>query len=242
MLVIIPARGGSKGVPRKNIRKLNGFPLIYYAINAALKCKLVSRVLVSTEDSEIAEIALKYGAEVPLIRPKELATDFVGNTVACLDLIEKLADMGETYSEFCLVQPTCPLISPTELDATIKAFQGPGVDAAITVTPFGYPIEAVFQISENGFLRNVVKHNYGATFKAGTRQSFGHRFSISGAVAALKVNKLKLDSEYLHSSSKVVGVVIDEVSGWDIDTELDLEIAQFLLTKRLNANPKRTLT
>ena len=159
MLVIIPARGGSKGVLRKNIRELNGFPLIYYAINAALKCEAVNRVVVSTEDYEIAEIAVKHGAEVPFIRPKELATDNVGNTLACLDLLEKLSGAGEPYTEFCLVQPTCPLISSTELHATIEAFRRTGVDAAVTVTPFSYPIEAVFQMTEEGFLRNVVKSN-----------------------------------------------------------------------------------
>lgn len=231
MLAIIPARGGSKGVPRKNIRELNGCPLIHYAIDAAKNCDFIDRIIVSTEDKEIADVASKYGAEVPFIRPIELAADNVGNTLACLDVIKKLETMGERYSEFCLIQPTCPLFSSVDLDLVIRAFNSSKADAAVTMTPFEYPIESVFEINETGYIRNVVTHLYGGVFKAGTRQSFGSRYSICGAAAVLKVDKLESDSEYLHKSPSVIGVVIDEIAGWDIDTELDLKIAEFLISQ-----------
>ena len=121
IIAIIPARGGSKGVPRKNIKLLNGKPLISYSIRAALKSKFIDRVIVSTDDKEIAEIAKRYKAEVPYLRPAELAQD-TSPTLPVLQHAVKYLEEKENYKTdlIVLLQPTTPLILASDIDSAIK--------------------------------------------------------------------------------------------------------------------------
>lgn len=109
MLGVIPARGGSKGVPGKNIKELAGKPLIAYTIRAAIESGIFENVIVSTDSGEIAEIAVKYGAEVPFLRPKELSGDNVSSDDAILHGLAYCQRQGIEYSEVCKLQPTSPL-------------------------------------------------------------------------------------------------------------------------------------
>lgn len=129
VLALIPARGGSKGVPRKNIKLLAGKPLIAYSIEAALQSSAVNTCLVSTEDAEIATVAKQHGAEV-LLRPPELAQD----KTAMPDVIEQvLKERGAGFDLLVLLQPTCPQRTANDIDAALKAFDDPQVQSVISV-------------------------------------------------------------------------------------------------------------
>lgn len=135
---IIPARGGSKGIPRKNIRPLAGKPLLAWTVEAALAAKLINRVLVSTDDLEIAQVARDYGADV-LMRPAELATDTASSEAALLHALTTLAD-NEGYHPDILVflQCTAPLTTPDDIDGTIRLVQREAYDSAVTMIPYHY--------------------------------------------------------------------------------------------------------
>ena len=123
MLAIIPARGGSKGIPRKNIKFLDGKPLIAYTIEAALQAKSVNKVIVSTEDQEIAEIAKKYGAEIPFMRPKKFATDTSSAPDVYIYTIRQLEKiLNKKIEAFIALLPTSPLRTGRDIDRAVKIF------------------------------------------------------------------------------------------------------------------------
>lgn len=122
-LGLIPARGGSKGIPRKNIYPINGKPLIAYSIEAAVEAKksgCIDRVIVSTEDREIAELSLKYGAEVPFMRPDELASDQSKSVDCMIHAVQYYKSIGEEYDDVVLLQPTSPMRQAQDITAAIE--------------------------------------------------------------------------------------------------------------------------
>ena len=133
VLGLIPARGGSKGVPGKNIKKLCGKPLIEYSIEAALKSDRLSEVVVSTDDEEIAKVSRNAGASVPFPRPEPLARDSSPTIDAVLHAVKNLAALGSTYDAVCLLQPTNPLISSAIIDKSISKFEKTTTDSMISV-------------------------------------------------------------------------------------------------------------
>lgn len=139
VLAIIPARGGSKGILRKNIRPLAGKPLVAWSIEAALAAKSVDRVIVSTDDAEIATIAREWGAEVPFLRPAELSGDQASSEAALLHVLERLAE-GEGYKPDVIVfmQCTAPLTTPEDVDSAVARVTVDGYDSAFAAVPFHY--------------------------------------------------------------------------------------------------------
>ena len=127
ILAVIPARGGSKGIPGKNIKDLYGQPLISYTIQAALDCKKIDRVVVSTDSEEIAGVAKKYGADVPFLRPAALAMDTSKTIDAVIDVLERLQ---ETYEYVVLLQPTSPLRTAEDIEKAIDKAVTSGKDVA----------------------------------------------------------------------------------------------------------------
>lgn len=135
VLGIIPARGGSKGIPRKNIKPLCGKPLIAYTIEAAARSKRLTRTIVSTEDAEIGQVARSLGADVPFLRPADLAADTTPTLPVVLNVIETLDVQGEGYDAVCLLQPTSPLRRAEDIDACIDLLETTGCDSVISVVP-----------------------------------------------------------------------------------------------------------
>lgn len=133
VLGLIPARGGSKGVPRKNVRELGGKPLIGHTIDAALAATRVDRVLVSTEDAEIASVARSLGADVPFLRPDSLAEDATPMLPVLVHAIESLSAEGWMPDALCLLQPTFPFRRAEDIDACIEMFEARNVDCVISV-------------------------------------------------------------------------------------------------------------
>ena len=138
ILTIIPARGGSKSIPRKNIRSLNGKPLISYTINAALATSSLTDIIVSTDDSEIAEISKKLGVKVPFIRPKELASDKAESAPViehALSFMEKVKSIK--YDAILMLQPTSPLRTTKHINDSIELFKSRECDSVVSVTSVG---------------------------------------------------------------------------------------------------------
>ena len=162
VVALIPARGGSKGIPRKNLFAINGKPLLAYSIEHALKSKLVNRVIVSSEDQEILAAARKYGAEVPFKRPVELAQDQTLDLPVFEHAVKFLRE-EENYEPELLVhlRPTCPFRKPEWLDECIvKLIDNPAADSLRSVSePKQHPYR-VFRIDQAGFLDPVMKHEH----------------------------------------------------------------------------------
>ncbi len=157
ILALIPARGGSKGLPRKNIRPLLGKPLIAWTIEQAKASKYIDRVVVSTDDEEIAEIARKYGAEVPFMRPKELARDDSPTIDAILHALEFFSKRGENFDLLALLEPTSPLRKKGDIDRGIELLINSGNKATAVVSVGKVTLEhpAIMKvITEEGLLKN----------------------------------------------------------------------------------------
>ena len=133
ILAFIPARGGSKGIPRKNLKKICGKPLINWSVEAALNARLVDRVVVSTDDQEIADTALKAGAEVPFLRPVELASDTSSTEDAMLHALAFEESEDRHYDAMLLLQPTSPLRRPDTIDAAITHFISSNCNSLVSV-------------------------------------------------------------------------------------------------------------
>lgn len=138
-IAIIPARGGSKRVPKKNIKLFFGKPLIFYSIDAAKKSGIFEKIYVSTDSKEIAKVAKEFGAEV-LFRPKELADDFTGTTEVVSNAVKTLQENGEKISSACCIYATAPFLKPLILQEAFKVFKESKKDYVFSATSFAYPI------------------------------------------------------------------------------------------------------
>lgn len=134
-LGLIPARGGSKGVPRKNIKPLGGKPLLAYTAESALGAKRLTRVILSTDDNEIADIGRSLGIDVPFMRPPELAEDSTPTMPVVLHALEELTAKGDAYDAVCILQPTSPLRRADDIDNCIELMESTGADTVISVLP-----------------------------------------------------------------------------------------------------------
>ncbi|MDB4513393.1 acylneuraminate cytidylyltransferase family protein [Akkermansiaceae bacterium] len=155
MLGVIPARGGSKGVPRKNIKLLGGKPLIWYTLKSAKESKFLSECLVSTEDKEIKETAIGLGAEVPFLRPKELALDTTSTLPVLTHALSEMEHQGKYFDAVCILQPTSPFRSSGFIDKCIEKFIQTKADTLISVkkVPDHYNPHWTFEKDENGIAR-----------------------------------------------------------------------------------------
>ncbi len=149
-IAIITARGGSKRIPRKNIKDFCGKPIIAYSIEAALKSELFDEVMVSTDDEEIAEISKKYGAKVPFMRSKENSNDFATTEDVLIEVLEKYKKRGKSFTYVCCIYPTAPFVTPQKLIAAKELlFNSPSADSIMPVTTFSFPPQRGLIIKNN---------------------------------------------------------------------------------------------
>jgi N-acylneuraminate cytidylyltransferase len=148
-IAIIPARGGSKRIPRKNIKEFCGKPMIAYSIEAALQSGCFDKVIVSTDDKEISEIARSYGAEVPFVRPEALSNDHAGTLPVIKHAIEWLKLNNKAPRQVCCIYATAPFISTEDIQKGQKILEEAGCDYAFSVTSYAFPIQRSIRISEN---------------------------------------------------------------------------------------------
>ncbi len=149
-IAVIPARGGSKRIPLKNIKDFNGAPLISYSIKAALDSGVFSKVIVSTDDPKIIEVATKYGACAPFIRDKSLADDFTGTYDVVVDAYKRLKQSGENIDNVCCIYATAPLLNGFHLKRAYQKFIEEKADTLTSICEFPFPIQRAFIEDETG--------------------------------------------------------------------------------------------
>ncbi len=159
-LCVIPARGGSKRIPRKNIKAFLGKPIIAYSIETALESGCFDKVIVSTDDEDIANIARHYGAEVPFVRPKALSNDFAGTLPVIKQAIEWIEADGEQVDWVCCLYATAPFVQTKQLKAAFEQLQQTQADYCFTVTTFGTPIQRAFRVTEQQRLEMFHPENF----------------------------------------------------------------------------------
>lgn len=227
VVAIIPARGGSKGVPRKNIRPLAGKPLIAYAIETARASRLIDRVIVSTDDAEIAEIARRHGAEVPFMRPAELAQDDSPEWLTWRHAVQMLrAVEGDATGAFVCVSPTSPLRAVEDVEACLRLLLNSDADLVLTVRPAERnPYFNMVVLDEAGRARVVIRPER-PIFR---RQDAPPVYDITTVAYAFRPEfVLRADSEL---EGETRAVVVPAERALDIDTELDFRFAEFLMSR-----------
>jgi len=228
VLGLIPARGGSKGIPRKNLLWLAGRPLLGYTIEAALGARTLKRVIVSTDDAEIAGVAKQCGAEVPFLRPPEYATD-TASSISVIHHALSWLERNEGYRPrgVALLAPTCPLRGAAQIDGTVELWRASGLDSAVTVYPFEKNPYAVYTRQPDGRLVEVFE----MARRPQRRQDLPPYFTHSQAVMVSSADYLASvdDSAPVVHWGSSVGFEIDRVSGFDIDAPTDLLIAEALM-------------
>jgi pseudaminic acid cytidylyltransferase len=151
-VAVIPARGGSKRIPRKNVRLFDGLPMLAWPLTAALRSGLFSRVIVSTDDAEIAQIARDAGAETPFTRPDELADDYTGTGAVMAHTAEWLQLQGELPCELCCIYPTAPFLVENDLSRGLDILRNGNWSYVVSATTFDAPVYRGFRMSDNGGL------------------------------------------------------------------------------------------
>jgi len=225
VLGLIPARGGSKGVPRKNIKPLRGRPLLAYTAEAALSSRRLSRVILSTEDEEIAEVGRGCGLEVPFLRPVELARDETPTLPVAQHAVRFLEAQGERFDAICLLQPTNPLRSADDIDACIRLLEDSGADAVITTLPVPeeYNPHWVYFLDDHGTL-------YLSTSEAEPiprRQELPRAFHREGSVYVTRREILMERNSFY--GARLLGYEMDSHRCVNIDTHGDWLRAEMLM-------------
>jgi|TARA_X000001036_G_C20681750_1_gene806159 N-acylneuraminate cytidylyltransferase/CMP-N,N'-diacetyllegionaminic acid synthase len=232
-LGIIPARAGSKRVPNKNIRLLNGKPLIAYTIEAALKSESLSRLVVSTDSEEISKIAKDYGAEAPFLRPKDLAEDETPDQPVFLHVLEDLKDSESYIPDLVLnLRPTSPLKTGDIIDDVIAELSAKEVDVVRTVSKSEgiYHPYWSFEIDDDGFARELVS---GIKIKDYPRsQMLPDAYRINGVVDGMK-SKVIYNDSLLRSNFKAL--IIPEINSIDIDTEFDFRMCEMIMSSNYDS-------
>lgn len=225
-VAIIPARGGSKRIPRKNIKNFYGKPLISYSIEVALKSKLFSKVIVSTDDEEIMRIAKEYGAEVPFIRPKELSDDFTGTSEVIQHALNYLKSIGENYDFCCTIYATAPLLQKRYLIKGFEMIKNSNAKLVFSVTSMPFPIQRTFKI-EDGRCKMFWPENF---YKRS--QDLEEAYQDAGQ---FYWENLNIDSDEISFGKDSIPIVIPRKYVQDIDTLEDWELVE-LMYKALNIN------
>lgn len=220
---IIPARGGSKGIPKKNIKLLAGKPLITYSIEASLKSKYIDRTIVSTDDEEISRVSKECGAEV-IKRPKELARDGAPTIPVVIHTVNHLEDKeGYKADVIVLLQPTSPLREVSDIDKAIEKFLETDPDIVVSVTELKYNPVFYFKMK-----RDKLSHFIRSKSKITRRQDSQKVYTLNGAIYVMSRQTLKKDNIY---SGDMRAIVMDNEKSIDIDTMGEFKIAEFLINE-----------
>ena len=218
LLALIPARGGSKGIPRKNIRFFSGKPLLQWSIEAALLSSSVDQVVVSTDDPEIADIARAGGAEVPFLRPAELATDTASGIATVLHALQQLPEV----SGVLLLQPTSPLRSVEDINGIIDLYQDGKNQSVVSVTPSHKHPAWMYGLTPDNVLQTFSEFPM-----VDCRQQLPPAYVLNGALYVASRSFLEREESFL--SPNTLGFVMPPERSVDIDTMLDWQWGEFLI-------------
>ncbi|MBI2048274.1 MAG: acylneuraminate cytidylyltransferase family protein [Parcubacteria group bacterium] len=227
VVAIIPARGGSKGLPGKNIISLGGKPLIAWSIEAAKNSKLVERVIVTTDDEKIAAVAREYGADVPFIRPAELAQDDTPPDPVLKHVLQHLEEKEGVKPEIIVwLEPPCPFRTPKEIDEAITMLQNdPNADSLRSVIePFQNPFKS--WTLKGAYLKPLIEKK-GQVLHTGPRQKTEKTYWQNGALFLLKYNTIMKKGNFF--GDNILPYIMSSDRFVDIDKKEDLEYAEFYL-------------
>ena len=217
-IAIITARGGSKRIPRKNIKDFLGKPIMAYSIEAAIKSGIFDEVMVSTDDEEIAEIAKKYGANVPFFRSEKTSGDFATTNDVLLEVIDEYEKRGETFDYGVCIYPTAPFVTPEKIkDAMEKLIEKKG-DSLIPVVAFSYPPKRALVIRDEKLVFEYPE------FIDARSQDLESEYHDVGQFYCFNINAFKQNKKLMLGN--IVPYVVDEMEVQDIDNESDWKIAE----------------
>lgn len=221
ILAIIPARGGSKGLPGKNIRPLCGKPLIGWTIDAARGIVPDKDICVSTDSVEIADTVKNYGLEVPFLRPKELATDTATTNDVLLHALEFYRQQGKSYDTIILLQPTSPLRTTQHIREALALYHS-GIDMVVSVRP-SHAAAVLCRENENGYVESVFNKSHSC------RQSLKF-WEYNGAIYVINVQSLLRERNL--GFSRILKYEMSESESVDIDTRFDMDIVELILNTK----------
>lgn len=221
LLAVIPARGGSKGIPHKNIIDLCGKPLIGYTIEAALGSRYIDYVIVSTDDMEIASIAVRFGAEVPFLRPSELASDTSKTLDAILHVIFALKCRGMEFSDLVLLQPTQPLRTSGDIDSAVEVYNESGRKSLVSVS----------EVDDNPLLIRTIEGNrlkpliqMSSTCR---RQDMPKYYRVNGCIY---INSIDEIDETTSFNDNIIPFEMKKSHSVDVDELSDLAVAKYYIS------------
>lgn len=217
-IAIIPARGGSKRIPKKNIRNFLGKPIIAYSIDAAIKSNLFDEIMVSTDDKEIAKIAIKYGAKVPFYRSEKTANDYAGLAEVIIEVLEQYKKQNIEFENVCCILATAPFITKSDLLQSFTKLENSNFDSVFPVVKYSFPIQRAMQFDENQIKliwpENLTKRS----------QDLKPSFHDAGLFYWAKTN-IVLKQKKLWTDN-TTAIEISEQTAQDIDTPEDWKIAE----------------
>lgn len=224
ILAVIPARGGSKGIPSKNIIVVGGKPLIQYTIDCAKHSKYIDRAVISTDSEEIKRVSIECGGDVPFMRPKELALD-TSKTIDCIvHAVNTLKEMGENYDYVMIIQNTVPLRKSWHVDESIEKLIDSNERSLVSVTEVEQHPILMRTINEDGTVKNLLPMS--STMR---RQDFPKFYKVDGAIAIQKI-----DEEFNLNTSINDGrlaYIMDAKYSTDIDSYIDIKVIEYYLEK-----------
>ncbi|MDQ7004674.1 MAG: pseudaminic acid cytidylyltransferase [Ghiorsea sp.] len=219
-IAIIPARGGSKRIPRKNIKDFCGKPLIAYSIQTAIDSGLFDKVVVTTDDEEIASVAKSYGAEVPFIRPKELADDFTGTSDVVTHALQWLEKKGEKYDYVCTIYATAPLLQSVYLKEGFEKLMHSDAAHAFSATSMPFPIHRTFKVTPDERCEMFWPENYGTR-----SQDLPEAYQDAGQFYWAKACEKTTETMFGKAS---IPIILPRYLVQDIDTLEDWQRAEIL--------------
>ena len=225
-IAMITARGGSKRIPRKNIKEFCGRPILSYSIEAALESGVFDEVMISTEDEEIAEIAQKYGAVLPFYRSEEMAGDHVMTIDVILDVVNEYRKRGKDPDAVCCIYPTAPFVTAEKLKNADELFRTGGADAIIPVVRFSFPPQRCFVV-EDGFM-----YYKWPQYELTRSQDLEPWYHDAGQFYFIKTDAM--EKQHTLVPEKTCPLVMDEMEVQDIDTMDDWRLAEIKYQAMVN--------
>lgn len=226
-IAIIPARGGSKRIPNKNIREFVGSPILSYSIKAALDSGLFHKVIVSTDSTEIAELAVKFGATVPFMRSVENSGDFATTADVISEVISKLHEKGEEYSAVCCIYPTAPFVTAAKLIDTFALLNSGSYDSVLPVCAFSFPVQRSLKLGKDGIAAFVYPE-----FENTRSQDLEKYYHDAGQFYWLKTTSFLKDRKII--SGNTGAIIVNETEVQDIDNETDWQLAEIKYQQLFN--------
>lgn len=219
LLCIIPARGGSKRIPRKNIKNFLGKPIISYSIESALKSDIFDEVMVSTDDKEIADIALKYGASLPFMRSLDMANDYATTVDVLKEVLSEYEKLGRVFKYACCIYPTAPFVNASILQNSFIQLKENSFDSVFPVLRYGFPIQRAMRASADGKVNMIYPEHMSSR-----SQDLEPSFHDAGQFYFFKAEILKSVVGLWTTNTGYIEV--DELKAQDIDTITDWKLAE----------------